>query len=58
MNKKQSVSKATLLCVKGEVGSRLIKDIKDTKVDKDLVKNCKKLIEKLSKGEFTNKEYY
>ena len=58
MNKKQSVSKATLLCVKGEVGSRLIKDIKDTKVDKDLVKNCKKLIEKLSKGEFTNKEQY
>lgn len=37
MNKKQSVSKDILLCVKG-VGSRLIKDIKGTKVDKDLVK--------------------
>lgn len=56
MNKKQSVSKAVLLCVKGSVGSRLIKDIKGTRVDKDLVKNCKKLIEKLSNGEFTNKE--
>lgn len=51
--KKMAVSKATLSCVQGKAGTRLIEDIKATKVNKDLVKNCKTLIEKLAKGEFS-----
>lgn len=53
VNKKMSVSKATLSCISGKAGTRLKKDIEKTKVNKDIVKNCKSLIEKLSKGEFS-----
>ena len=48
-----AISKATLSYVQGEVGTRLVQDIKATKVNKDLVKDCKTLMEKLAKGEFS-----
>ena len=51
--KTMAVSKATLSCVKGDVGTRLIEDIKSTKVNKNIVKTYKSLMEKLAKGEFS-----
>lgn len=49
---KMAVSKATLACVEGQVGTRLIKDIKSTTVNKDIVESCRRLMNKLAKGEF------
>lgn len=48
---KMAVSKATLACVQGQIGTRLIKDIQGTTVNSDIVKSCKKLMDKLAKGE-------
>lgn len=48
---RMAVSKATLGCVKGEVGTRLIKDIKNTTVNMDIIDKCKILMKKIAKGD-------
>lgn len=47
-----AVSKAILSCVTGEVGIRLINDIKKSKINLDAKNKCDQLLEKLKKGEF------
>lgn len=42
-----AVSKATLNCVKGEIGTRLIADIKSASINRDAIKECKSLLKKL-----------
>lgn len=49
--KKMAVSKATLLCVKGDAGKRLLEDIKLAKINNNLEEDCKVFLEKLRKGE-------
>lgn len=46
------VSKATLSYVDGEIGTRLIKDVKSTSLNKNILGKYKKFNEKLEKGEF------
>ena len=53
--RKMAVSKATLLCVKSDIAERLVKDIKNTKINMATLKTCDSLIEKLEKGELLNK---
>ena len=50
-NKKDKipVSIATIGCVCGEAGTRLIDDIKATTVNMDIIADCKKTMENLSK---------
>lgn len=48
---KMAVSKATLGCVKGEVGTRLIADIKSTSINKEAILKCESLIRILVRRE-------
>ncbi len=50
--KKMAVSEVTLSYVDGEIGTRLIKDVKSTSLNKNILRKYKKFIEKLEKGEF------
>lgn len=44
---RMAVSMATLSCVTGEAGTRLIKDIKSSSINMDAFKKCEPLIKKL-----------
>ena len=44
---RMAVSMATLGCVTGEVGTRLIKDIKSTSINMEAFKSCESLIKKI-----------
>jgi len=43
-----AVSKATLGCVRGEIGTRLIADIQSTSINRDAIKKCESLLRKLA----------
>lgn len=47
---RMAVSMATLSCVTGEVGTRLIKDIKSTSINMEAFKSCESLIRKLKES--------
>lgn len=44
-----AVSKATLTCISGEVGARLVKDIATTTINTSLITECRLIMEKLAK---------
>ena len=46
--KYMAVSKATLPYLKGDMGDRLLKDIESTLLDKEIIKNCKNLLQALA----------
>lgn len=45
---KMAVSKATLSCVQGEIGTRLIRDIKSSSINIEALRSCESLLKKLS----------
>ena len=45
------VSKATLSCVQGEIGTRLIRDIKSSSINIEALRSCESLLKKLKMKE-------